>query len=456
MTVKLNKGKFNWLFVVQNFEIKSYQDSAARIEIVEPILSSSFVNSHQLLCFDRNYQEDYAQFVQQRITQLAQDIQGEPVVIYGAGLHTEQHLAQLKALNIVALADRNSALWGTTFCGYPVVSPDTIKDHASHVVISSKAFETSILEELPTQYPQSQWYGLYPTSSNEVFFAQMAHSITEQLSKAASHSQAIDIVFFSPCHPQDSLPAHYWQKLKQQFPHIAFVTLWWDYDELAASPYLSFERECLSWADCIIENSNSTRLLAMKAKEGVYQHHEHSDKVIFHPTVFSPHLFYSAPLEKKKHLITLFGSAAGERKQWIEYLLSAFPEKFTHIGGVLHGEQTLSIEKYAENLRASRITINTQTYPFREQCKGKVREALACGVLLLEQDNQQTRQLLAHGQGVLYFKDETELGKIITQLLDNPELIQQTIENGQQVWLAEMTAEKWTAKLLQKLSLKSS
>lgn len=452
---KKHEKQFNWLFVVQNFEIKSYQDSAARVEIVEPVLASDLVNNHQVLCFDRSYQQDYAALVQQRIDQLTRELKDSPVVIYGAGLHTEQHLTQFSALNVVAIADRNQSLWGTSLSDYPIISPDEIANYGEHAVISSKAFEESILQEMPAKTPNTQWYGLYPQSEQSAFFDNMAASIETSLEKAYRDGEAFDIVFFSPCHPQDSLPAPYWQTLKAKYPKVKFVTLWWDYDELDASPYLVFERDCLTWADCIIENSNGTRLAKMKAQQGVYQDHVGAENVFFHPTVFSPNLFFVDEDEARLNNleVTLFGSAAGERKQWIELLREKFPLQFKHVGGVLHGEQTLSIESYAEKLRASLITVNTQTYPFREQCKGKVREALACGVLLLEQDNPETRLLLKDGQGVLYFTDRASLTALIEGLLANPERIHQVIGEGQAHWQNRMTAKAWTKEIISRLAL---
>lgn len=446
-----NDKKRNWLFVVQNFEIKTYKDSAARIEIVEPILASGFVNQHQILCFDRNYQTDYAVFVQQRINQIKENIKNEPVVIYGAGLHTEQHLEQLSALNIVAIADRDEMLWGQLLAGHPIISPKKITEYANNAIVSSKAFETSILQEMPKQVPAVNWHGLYPNSLKSDFFNKMASKVELVIDGAKKKQQPFDIVFFSPCHPQDSLPASYWLKLKSTFPEIKFITLWWDYDEFNASPYLVFERECLTWADCVVENSNITRLDNMKANLGIYEEHIGAQKVLFNPTVFSPELFYFErpyKMSKRKNVITLFGSPAGQRKGWIEFLETSFPEEFVHIGGVFHGEQPLSIEDYASALRNSLITVNTQTYCSREQCKGKVREALACGTLLLEQDNKQTRALLQEGEGVLYFSNKNQLKQLIEELIGNYDLISSVVDRGQLVCESRLNPTSWTKNIL--------
>jgi hypothetical protein len=86
----------NWLFVVQNFEVKSYEDSAAKIEVIEPIKKSTFVKNQQVLCFDRSYTEHYADIVQSNLNKLLIEIGQEPVVIYGAGLHLILLLLQIE------------------------------------------------------------------------------------------------------------------------------------------------------------------------------------------------------------------------------------------------------------------------------------------------------------------------------------------------------------------------
>ena len=163
---------FNWLFVVQNFEIKSYQDSAAKTEVVEPILASNFVSQHKVMCFDRSYRDYYADIVKQSVVNIYQQIQDQPVVIYGGGLHTEQHLSLFSCFNVVAIADRDKKLWGTTLAGIVVISPEEILSYSHHVVISSKAYEDAICQELSTKYPQLSLHKLYYLQENNNGFNQ--------------------------------------------------------------------------------------------------------------------------------------------------------------------------------------------------------------------------------------------------------------------------------------------
>ena len=441
---------FSWLFVVQNFEIKSYQDSAAKTEVVEPILASKFVSQHKVMCFDRTYKDYYINIVKSSLSNIYQNIQRRPVVIYGGGLHTEQHLDLLSRFNIVAVADRDSKLWGTTLSGYPIISSSKILQYSQDVIISSKAYEDAIWHELSTDYPELSLHKLYHLQeNNEEFNQQMSQEVLTELS-----NNRPDILFYCPTHPADCLSVQYWIQIKQRFPDVKFITLWWDYDvENEHSPYLQFERDCLLWNDICIENSNATRLEEMIKGKKPYQLHTNIEKIIFHPTIFDPALFYMEKQVEKQYDIALFGSAAGERKQWISFLNAEYPVNFHHIGGVLHGESTLSIEKYASALRRTKICINTQTYSAREQCKGKVREALACGVVLLEQDNQQTKALLKEGEGVLYFSSKIELKEKLTWLLNTPGKIEEIVEKGQQVWQKRMHCQQWTKTLLENVNL---
>lgn len=445
-----------WLFVVQNFEIKSFADSAARIEVIQPVLQSGYVSEHDVLCFEGGYhsgqelEKCHVQLPDQSIENLELNLADSPVVIYGAGLHTRQHWSLLKALNIQAVTDSDSSLWGLEINGFTIIPPDSIAEYASDVVISSKAYEGAIYQELTLRLPALQVHGLYQHEQKNHGFDDMYAEINR---KACEFKP--DIIFYCPTHPADCLPADYWQKIRQQQPQAKFITIWWDYDESEHSPYLSFERDCLQWNDLCIENSNSTRLAVMKQRKTPYNEHYDAEKVMFHPTVFDQELFYK-PLpqdDNKQYDIALFGTAAGQRGKWIDALKAEYGDRFYHFGGVLHGEPVLPIEEYAEAVRQTRLSVNTQTYSFREQCKGKVRECLGAGVILLEEDNNQTRELVPDGSGIMYFKDFTQLKRLINLLLADEAAQQSLIERGQQLKSEYLNASRWVKIILQHLSL---
>ncbi|WP_206484751.1 glycosyltransferase [Thalassotalea sp. G2M2-11] len=436
---------YKWLFIVQNFEIKGYQDSAARAEVVAPITKSSFVNSYSVLCFDRTYDNFYKEIISENIVNLNIRLKGKPVVIYGAGIHTQQHLAQFKQFNIKAIADRDSSLWGGELEGVLIISPDDILQYSEHVVISSKAYEQAIYEELSERLPALSLHRLYYLNDNNAEFNQQMQA---RILKEVECFEP-DIIFYCPTHPSDCLPVEHWLEIKKKAKGTKFITVWWDYDEESEnSPYLAFERDCLQWNDLCIENSNITRIENMKKGLPPYQFHHNTEKVVFHPTIFDPDLFYFDSSIKKKYDIALFGSAAGHRKKWIDFLQRTYKERFHHIGGVMHGEKTLNISDYAKALQATKVCINTQTYPFREQCKGKVREALACGVALLEEDNAQTRKLLDSGNGILYFYNQESLLQQIERLLDDDDMLNELVNQGQAQWQLIGRPDSWVQRLL--------
>lgn len=89
---------------------------------------------------------------------LCEQLGNEPVVIYGAGIHTEalfQVIKNFKELNIKAISDKNQFLWGTKSHNVLVISPHEITQYAHHVIISSFAFEKEIEQELQMIYPEN-------------------------------------------------------------------------------------------------------------------------------------------------------------------------------------------------------------------------------------------------------------------------------------------------------------
>lgn len=78
-----------------------------------------------------------------------------PVIVYGAGEHTEWLLRDhaLGSLLIAAYADGDPAKQGTTFHGRPVIAPEAIPDHAADVFISSYAHEAAIVRALGERHP---------------------------------------------------------------------------------------------------------------------------------------------------------------------------------------------------------------------------------------------------------------------------------------------------------------
>lgn len=430
------------LFVIQNFEVKQGKDAAGYVEIVSPMLHSGLIGRHQLLEFNRSYQEYYLPSLITRLDELINLLADKPVVIYGAGIHTRQHWEYFSRLNVVAVADKQESLHGKRFNGVPIIHSDEISTYASDVVISSKAFEMNIEDEL--QAFDVNTYTLYKnTPAEKEYNLALYNEVIKEIAKFKP-----DILFYSPTHPQDNLPVEYWHKIKHQFPDIRYVVLWWDNDEQAENfSYLSFERETLSWCDVALDAANQSRLQRMRAGAPPYHKHFNTHKAHFHATVFDPDFFYPDDSIEPDLDVVIMGSDGGNRKFWIEFLTEAFGNRFQHIGGIYQGEKYISMAEYSNSVKRAKILVNTQTYDYRSDCKGKVREAFGCGTFLLEEFNLETQALLPEGSGYVFFKHKDELLEKLHYYLAHPEQRLAVIEKGQQAVKETFNARQWTQRV---------
>lgn len=438
------------LFIIHRFDTKSIDDSAGIIEVMRPMLASGLLGEHRLISLGRDT-ADYVSLIEKRIDAVLDASAGEPVVIYGAGAHTRQFYPQFQRLRIAAVADRDASLWGGQVLGHPVISPAQIPAYARHVVISSRAYEEGIERDLHALHGEHlSVHALYGRNPDGILRQQWEDEIRATVAEFQP-----DLLVHTPVHPHENLSADFFLALREVHPAMRLVTLWWDYDEAAEQgSYLDYERATLRWADLVIENSNGTRLERMHRRAAPYEQHQGAEKAIFHPTVFDPALFYPDLKAELRYDIALFGSSVGKRREWIDLLQARYGSRFHHLGGVYEpGRPPLPITDYAQALRQTRICINTQTYPFRKQCKGKVREALGCGTLLLEEDNSETRCILDDGEGLRYFASADELFALIDQYLDDSAAHAEVVRRGQAVWTARHSAERWTATLLQRLGI---
>ncbi len=440
------------LFIIHRFDTKSLEDSAGVIEVMRPMLASGLIGEHLLLSLGRDT-ADYRGLIEKRVSEIAEVTNGQAVVIYGAGAHTRQFMPELERLPITALADRDQSLHGTERLGLPVIPPQNIPAYAKHVVVSSRAYEEGILADLDALLGSDvTLHTLYGRNPDGELRAQWEQEILDTVRDFQP-----DLLVHTPVHPHENLTPELFMAARALCPNMKIVTVWWDYDEQAlAGSYLDYERESLEWADLVIENSNGTRLARMRANQPPYEHHRHTEKVVFHPTIFDPAIFYPEPNGIPRYEIALFGSSVGRRRGWIDLLKSRYGDRFHHLGGVYEQDRApLPIADYANALRHTKICINTQTYPFRSQCKGKVREALGCGVLLLEEDNPETRLLLAPGEGIEYFDSPEKLFSLIDCYLADDKKRQQTVIQGQKAWITRMNPLSWTKQVFELLSLGS-
>ncbi|MEC7691415.1 MAG: glycosyltransferase [Pseudomonadota bacterium] len=435
-------------FAIHCFESKCYEDSAGKLEVRDPMIQSGLLGEHTTFTFGWNEKES-TDAVSQRIGLYKQQLQGEPVVIYGAGAHTTEYWQLFSELNVVALADKNPALWGSTIHGIPVVPPAEIDALAKAVIISSRAFESAILQELSILDPSLQLLPLYHGNRE----AKLAAWETELVERVSAFQPAL--LVHTPTHVNENISAECFVHLKAMLPHMKVVTIWWDYDEDNSDcGYLEYERQVLRYADLVIENSNCTRLGKLHSNLPPYEQHLKPERVIFHPTWFNVHLFKPVPYSERTLDVAVFGSKVGERGKWITFLHQEFGERFQHIGGVSGEEkQPISVEEYANTLGRAKIVVNTQTYSFRKQCKGKVRESLQSGCILLEQENEETRQFIKGEEGIFYFSTPQELASQITWLLTHPEQMERLCSQISQRFDGREMVRQWTQTILSAASL---
>lgn len=435
------------LFFIQNFEVKRFDDCAGYREVVKPMLSSGLVKDHRISFHERSH-EHIAPLLKERIDGYSQQYKGKRIVVYGAGLHTQSLLKDFSELNVVAIADREKQLQGQSKWGLPVISPESISDYGEVVLISSRAFESEIIHDLRKLLPSNieilpLYQGLF---DRDLWHQTIADSLKKDLSELKT-----DVLFFLPSHPEENLPANYFHHLRDCYPKMKIITLWWDYDDQSeSSSYLEFERQSLGYSDLIIENTNSSRLNVMRKRQGVYRNHIGAENVIFHPTTADSELFFPRHLPKL-YDVAIFGSSAGKRKDWIEFLQAELGDRFHHIGGVSHGDEPLPMAEYAKALSQAKIIVNTQTYPFRLQCKGRVREVLACGSFLLEEENQETKAFLKGAKFVEYFGSPQMLLDKIEYYLSYEDLRESYSKQGEQWFSENWSSERWTSTLIGKL-----
>ncbi|GEM_PF-3037216 len=434
----MQNNKVSILFLIQLFDSKTLLDSAGYNEILKPLTSSTAVSEHQCYSWGGNNQSTLL-YLKQKFKIICTHVAQTPVCIYGAGAHTDGLWSQFKSLNVIQIADKQAEELNPFKFNIPVVTPDAITTDT--IIISSRAWEESIFEELTTLYPDKTILKLY--DEYELFiYKQNQFHLDEILKQYAN--QHFDLIIYTPSEPSDTLNPEQLKALKTLSEKLSIV--WWDYDDTSEdNVYTRFEIDSLKVADHIIDPGNYTKTRKMLECQFPYEHHPHTDKIILAPTPVDPELFY--PREKEVD-VAIFGSAVGLRKKWIDALKKRFPSHFHHFGGVGIGYTPLPMNEYAALMGQTRIIVNSQTYSFRTQCKGKVREALASGCLLIEEDCYDTRQFIGEQTFVKYYQNEEQLFEIISYYLAHPEQCQKLAQQGYQWYLKHAAPQAWSDTLL--------
>jgi SAM-dependent methyltransferase len=95
-------------------------------------------------------------------TQEIENIEGKPIVLFGAGKGAEEFIGYLQGERspcpILAIADNDPSYWGKSLCGYRIVSPESIPEWApGKIVVTSVSGREAIalqLQSMGYDYPQ--------------------------------------------------------------------------------------------------------------------------------------------------------------------------------------------------------------------------------------------------------------------------------------------------------------
>lgn len=389
----------------------------------------------------------FHQYISRQIHAISRRVHDEPVVVYGAGAHSEEFRKEFSALNVVAFSDSNAALWGHTLLGLPIIEPDKIRELARHVVISSRVWDRDIDSHLKQTYPELSIYPLYEQllEQNKTFLDSQIDTVLARFTK-----NQFDLIFYCPASPAEAFTREHFARLRNHFK-AKFATAWWDYDDSnATNEFMQFERCSLEYSDMVIDPGNFTKNARLIKREYPFHLHTHVDKLHVLPTAYNPRLFYPRPKDWSNPL-ALFGSIVGERRKWKQILEQQFPTQFRHIGGVYQGRTPLPMAEFARLTGVTPIIVSTQTYEFRSQCKGRVREILACAGLLIEQENPETRIYFGDFSEIDYFSDQEKLLALLDYYLRHPAEAEERAMTAHRWYQKNWSARPWTEKFLQAL-----
>ena len=440
---KFMKNKVKALFLIQMFDTKKLNDSAGLNEIAKPMVQSNCLSEHRV--FSWGLGEDYIKkHIASECISLKKELGSKPVTIYGAGAHTEGAWKNFSQLNVVSIADKQPEKIGTSCCNKIIISPDKILTDI--IVISSRAWEEDILKEMQAKYPDKKIFPLYLKLQDEMVVenGRQLRKLEEEVSLAD-----FDLIFYTPAEPAEALSKEQLMYLKMK-SNARLLSVWWDYDDSSLdNVYMSFEKLCLDSVDMIIDPGNYGKTQRMQRGDPPYHLHENTNKVVLLPTPVDNSLFY--PREKTID-IALFGSDVGLRRKWVDLLMATYPRQFRHIGGVGGFNVAIPMADYSRMAGESKIIVNSQTYSFRSQCKGKVREALASGSLLLEEDCYESRCFFGNEVFVKFYKTEKELLALIDYYLEHEDERERLSRMGHKWYIENWSSAVWTNKVFNHLA----
>jgi len=181
--------------------------------------------------------------------------------------------------------------------------------------------------------------------------------------------------------------------------NIPIIAFWWDTCwegfweyTLPVLPYISVN---------IIPDNNE-----MSEKDAVIAE-PYLDRILYTWVPIDP-LLYQNPNKERDIGISFYGRVGGYRSSRIPYL--QYLEKSDVSLHSFYAQETQPThDEYVDALKRSKIVLNFSDSVDRHQLKGRVFEAIQCGALLLESENEQIQRFFISGEEYVSFCSEADL-----------------------------------------------
>ena len=152
-------------------------------------------------------------------------------------------------------------------------------------------------------------------------------------------------------------------------------------------------------------------------------------------------LYRLKPYGEKNKKAAFYGRPFLERKKHLEYIKSKL--NGFHFGGGQR-EESLSPEQYADSVADTKIILNFPAHGFGfSQLKSRVIEAMACGSLVLELENESTSSLFEPGED---YVECSSIDDMITKsafYLNNPDEAERIALNGNKKYREKYTSDHY-------------
>jgi spore maturation protein CgeB len=422
----------NTLILINKSYFKDFTYSNGYNEIYKPILYSKIFKKVDYYIYEQEYHK-----LEQKIIDKYKNMK---LGVYPCGRYLQKYYKNyFKQLNIKFFIDDSKQ----TFYNHKVIKIENLPDDCNNILITSEHTEF-FYKKIKKIKPNLNILNNKPIFEEKIIYKKYNNILKQNLTLMIENNKP-DIIFVSMPYDIKKLIEHnILIQLKNKYK-FKIVYVLWDFDE--NNPLLTkAEKEISKYADFIIENSSKTRVDKIRKRKGIYKNYPKVENFYFHPTIFDPQIYKKRNL-KKIYDISIFGNLEGVRKNYAKFLKKEFKGKFFH-----HGGYSISTKNYVKKLNQTKIFVNTQTFPsYRIQCKGKIREALMCGVFILEEDNAETRSFIKEGNGIIYFKNKFDLKKKINYYLKYPKKREFIAKKGYIFAKKHLTPKKWVKFILKSL-----